>query len=1082
MVSAIVTGIVVAAKYGIVYGLIAGAIAAYTQIEQQKAMDDAKAAQEAARREAEARADAAKGTQLVISGDISTLRVLYGRNLVGGTRVYHNTFHNYTATAALDSFKRFKASTKLDANLKGNRHEFLITQQVIGFGGIENCYVVDVDDRRIDGENINEYNEVVYDGSGTRVSPYEHGAMVSVSFNGSRPDPICYENDSTRMTAYFTNLAYATGVFRLNRDDPQFGGVPVVQMYVEGLKVKTIQGSEGARFLSASTVYSNNPALVLLDYLTNNVYGRGLSVSQIDLDTFYKAYLICEKVVMPSVPLEGKLWRAKGGTRAIKRFECNIGLDTSATIRDNIGAILDTMEDAKLIWSGGKYKLVIDYPLLYDTSTTYFPGEVVQYTNDGLVGLYECVMSNSNVAPTTTGVWKDYIKAYITDDDIIRDGESTVSWPNSQTRLNFCTVRYINESKDFKEDTVSWPKKTDPVYATYLAQDSGIALEIEVFATGVTSYYHALAKAENLVRQSRVGVTYSFTLNRDYIHLEPGDKIRLTSDTLGIPGDLLSISEVDPDGDGRIHISAVKFDAAALAWNVADHEYVPPRKIYNTDIPNIAVNDIVFTEDNDVGHLTWPAVNDTRVTAYIVYTTDNYIGADTVWVDRGTVSTTRFDLHGTYASDYYVTVVPVTTRGQKPPKAGWPVKMLSYHKLGTVQNFTYTQNYLGFELSWDAITSARLSGYEIRQGGTSWDTAAVIAFQKASEFQLPPQVAGARIFRIKALDSNGVYADTDATLTITVTAPLSVSITPNVVDNNVMLYWNSPVSQQKVSYFEVRKGDDYNTAQVMGKVYGLFSTFFELSGGTYRYWITPYDVADNKGISNSVVVSVSQPPDYILRNNITSSLTSTTYRTLTSSGVSAVNDYTASGYYASDYMQRYLSMPTGSWVQEVHDLGEGSVINIVSSKATVLLDYVVTSGTPVITVYITGSTDNVTYSPATAGLETNLYNFRYVKVRVEVTGGTITLQGCNLKLSSKSLKETGTVACNASDAGGTTVTFTRSYVDVVSISVTPLGTTPVIPVYDFADVPNPTSFKILLFNKDGVRVSGNASYTIEGVA
>lgn len=65
--------------------------------------------------------------------------------------------------------------------------------------------------------------------------------------------------------------------------------------------------------------------------------------------------------------------------------------------------------------------------------------------------------------------------------------------------------------------------------------------------------------------------------------------------------------------------------------------------------------------------------------------------------------------------------------------------------------------------------------------------------------------------------------------------------------------------------------------------------------------------------------------------------------------------------------------------------------------------------------------------------------------------------------------------------GGTVVTFSVAFVDVQSITVTPATTTAVIAVYDFNDVPNPTSFKVLLFDTAGNRVSGNFSWSARGV-
>jgi hypothetical protein len=57
--------------------------------------NNARAAQQRAQAEAEARADAAKGFQLVRSSEVLPIPILYGKNKVGGTRVYHNTFSDY---------------------------------------------------------------------------------------------------------------------------------------------------------------------------------------------------------------------------------------------------------------------------------------------------------------------------------------------------------------------------------------------------------------------------------------------------------------------------------------------------------------------------------------------------------------------------------------------------------------------------------------------------------------------------------------------------------------------------------------------------------------------------------------------------------------------------------------------------------------------------------------------------------------------------------------------------------------------------------------------------------------------------
>ena len=66
------------------------------------------------------------------------------------------------------------------------------------------------------------------------------------------------------------------------------------------------------------------------------------------------------------------------------------------------------------------------------------------------------------------------------------------------------------------------------------------------------------------------------------------------------------------------------------------------------------------------------------------------------------------------------------------------------------------------------------------------------------------------------------------------------------------------------------------------------------------------------------------------------------------------------------------------------------------------------------------------------------------------------------------------------DVGGTVVTFGTSFVDVQSIVAVARGTGARFAVVDFADSPNPTTFKVLLFDTNGARVTGGFDYTARG--
>ena len=109
-----------------------------------------------------------------------------------------------------------------------------------------------------------------------------------------------------------------------------------------------------------------------------------------------------------------------------------------------------------------------------------------------------------------------------------------------------------------------------------------------------------------------------------------------------------------------------------------------------------------------------------------------------------------------------------------------------------------------------------------------------------------------------------------------------------------------------------------------------------------------------------------------------------------------------------------------------------------------------------------------------------------MRITVGGAGGdeVVRIDSMNIKLSSKRRRDGGRAAVSSGDAGGTTINFGISpgFSDVTwGPVVTPIGTTPLYAVVDFADAPNPTSFKVLVFNDAGVRQSCDVVWAAEGV-
>ena len=430
----------------------------YQQIQVAKAKKRAKKA-----------ADARKGFEIVVEATSEPMPVVYGKALVGGVRVFHSVKGDYVhATPNSDSeflagqgsvlsyvhngdiygvdgerfnqdFTPTLPSQLMDHSIpaiSGGRNEYLFYQQAICHGPIRAAWDVVFDENRtMTDPSLGE----LQDPEAVAVGAISHGVRIDVHHGAALPSAgepmpankacaVMAANYAERETAFFTGLAYASVVVKVNRNSPQFQAVPTAQFLVEGRLVKTVT----LGILSEARTYSNNPAWCLLDYLIDGGVGKGVPIAEMDLPSFEAAAAVCGAIVRTNVPVGGQLYQPAtrlGETpkrwvthRDLPRYECNVTLDTSKPIRENVQEILGAMGDARLLWSQGTYKLVLQAP--------------------------------ADITETLAAV-----VATLTDADLVLDQQIEIKWPTTDERLNHATVRYHSETSRFKEESVSWPSK-----------------------------------------------------------------------------------------------------------------------------------------------------------------------------------------------------------------------------------------------------------------------------------------------------------------------------------------------------------------------------------------------------------------------------------------------------------------------------------------------------------------------------------------------------------------------------------------------------------------------------------------------
>ena len=511
--------------------------------------------------------EARKGFTFTTSGEAAAIPVVYGKNLLGGIAVKHHVTSTYTSfpkTGITNFNQGFK-----NIDQSGTKNKFLHVQYALCQDGIEGVVGVKV--------NNLDYNDTE--------QRFSH--LIRTYRDGGTADPIATVN-GIPSTNSFTGTAYASSTFKLDRDDPQYNGAPEMGFLVKGRRVRAVTFSGGVYSLSGTYSYSNNPALCLLDYLLNADFGRGLSIDEVDLQSFYEAAIVCGTTVSTGRAVSGVI---NGGptTRNIPLYECNITLDTNKSVRNNIEAIMNTMALSELTWSSeGKYKLLVEYPT----------SDVEQ---DALVDANH----------------------YFTDDDIVR-GDVNLQWPSASERYNQVTITFSNEHEDFKSDSVTWPKTGSTPYNTYLTEDNNQPFRGSFDIAGITDPYHALAMAEQFVREARSVRTIDLTVTKRGLSIEPGDFINITSTTCNISDEVYRVQAIEVNSDFTVKLTCTYFDYTTLAWNVNDDIDYSVRPVYDFTVePVTGLTYVAGRLDEDhtaIAELTWTAPTDGSFKCVVYYT------------------------------------------------------------------------------------------------------------------------------------------------------------------------------------------------------------------------------------------------------------------------------------------------------------------------------------------------------------------------------------------------------------------------------------------------------------------------------
>lgn len=281
-------------------------------------------------------------------------------------------------------------------------------------------------------------------------------------------------------------------------------------------------------------------------------------------------------------------WRMSGwdehSQRYVTKNQCNISVDTSVPLFDNINALLDHFNGI-LRYTAGKYYLDVEEMDYYESfaslpASNNYVGRSVLLTTD-----------NRRYRYNESGAWELDIRT-ITVDDIV--GKIQLSDEGTRSSFNSLTASFADPANKFEARNVSF------FNSDYLKTDRNVPKKGNLSIPGITNYYNTRLLADSFLNKSRFGLTISMTLRPSGFLLLAGTIIQVIYPRYdwAAPGKNFRIESVNYQPDGLVDVVAKEYDDSFYTLtNIRRVDGTGATTIPTTNIPGSPTNLIVTSAD-----------------------------------------------------------------------------------------------------------------------------------------------------------------------------------------------------------------------------------------------------------------------------------------------------------------------------------------------------------------------------------------------------------------------------------------------------------------------------------------------------
>lgn len=627
-----------------------------------------------------------RGTLVNKQSNNAQIPVVYGERLLGGTRVFVET--------------------------SGTDNTYLYMALVLCEGEINSVTEIQVNDET-----------VTFSGSfanGTEITSNDsnYGTTVKAQpFYGT--DGQSASSLLSTLTNWGSNhklsgICYVA--FRFEWDADKYSGIPNIKVKVQGKKISTFDGSSN----ETTGQYSTNPAFVLLDFLRNERYGKGIPLTEIDIPSFYSASQIADTTVTYYTGTTGKL------------FECNAVLNTNKKILDNVKTLLRGMRGL-LPYVQGEYKLLIE-----STGSASFS---------------------------------------LNEDNII--GGVKLESERKDQKYNRVLVNFVNPEKGYQADTIVY----DTDHDTLKTADGGFLQEGNVTLDTINSPYQAHEFGKIVLQRSRNNLKLGLNVNYEALDLAIGDIVNVSSTILGMTNKPFRVSGMTLNANFTASLSLQEhqdswytFSTINEVATIGDTNFPDPFTVQPPSSVTLA-DELISYNDGTVivaMNITIGASPDQFVREYQV---EYKRTADSNFIvhSRGTVDLFHRVLNVISGDNYTVRVKAINSLGVESTNVTATRDIIGeIDPPSDVQDFAI--NIVGSDahLSWESIPDADLNYYVINftteTVNPEWQNSFTLinrVSRPATSVTVPARTGS---YLIKAVDKLGNFSSNEAIITTNITA------------------------------------------------------------------------------------------------------------------------------------------------------------------------------------------------------------------------------------------------------------------------------------------------------------------------